>query len=73
MRVVPTYDIHEDDWLPLDSDPELDHQDGRTTGVLGEPISSGEFDLQDQPELPLDDDALTVVLRPGERVRRPDG
>jgi hypothetical protein len=71
VRVVPAYDIDEDDELPLDSDPELDRRDSRTTVVLGEPLSGGEFDLQDQPEPPLDDDALTVVLCSGGRARRP--
>lgn len=71
MRVVPTYDIDDEDWLPLDSDPEVDRLDSRTTVVSGEPISGGELDLKDQPEPPLDDDALTVVLRSGDRVRRP--
>lgn len=66
--VAPAYDIDEDDGLLLDSDPELDRRDGRATIVLGEPTSGAESDLLDQPE-PLDDDALTVVLRSGERVR----
>lgn len=52
-------------------DPELDRWDGRTMLVLGEPISGGESSLLDQPEPSLDDDALTVVLRSGERDRRP--
>jgi hypothetical protein len=71
VMVVPAYDIDEDDGLLLDSDPELDRRDVRTTVVLGGPVSGGEFDLQDQPEPPLNDDALTVVLCSGERVRRP--
>lgn len=70
MRFIPGYRIDEDDRLPLGSDPELDRRYGRTTVVLGD-LTSGEFDLQGRPERPLDGDALTVVLRSGERVRRP--
>jgi hypothetical protein len=67
---TPAHDIDKDDWLPRDSDPELDRWDARTKLVLGEPLSRGQFDAQPQLEPPVDDDALTVVLRSsGERVR----
>ena len=69
--VAPAYDIDDAEGRPLDSDPELDRREGRTTVLLGEPIFGGESDLPDQPEPPSDDDALTAVLRSGERARHP--
>lgn len=68
MRVDSAH-IHEDDALSLDSDLELDRRDSRTTLVLGESISGGEFEVQGQSEPPLDGDAPAVLLRSGERVR----
>jgi hypothetical protein len=70
VMATPAHEIDKDDWLPRNGDPELDRRDARTKLVLGEPLSRGEFDARRQLEPPVDDDALTVVLRSsGEHVR----
>jgi hypothetical protein len=53
----------------LDSDPDLDNADTRAILVLGESLSAEMFDIQSQPEQSMDDDELTIVLRPRDRIR----